>query len=75
MQAVHKRPLSAYVQYSRSCLISLSFCYNGSLVTLRVVSFIQYRKLSLAFSVLVIHCCEDFYHHTVYDARFSAPFL
>jgi len=31
-------------------------------------------KFSLAFSVLVIHCCENFYHHTEYDARFSAPF-
>jgi len=76
MQAVHKRPPSAHDQYSRSCRISLSYCHNGSLVTLRVLSFFQYHQVlfSLAFSVLVIHCCENFYHHTECDACFSAPF-
>jgi hypothetical protein len=49
---IYTRPLSVQVQYSRSCPVFSSSCYNGSLVTWAVVCLTTIKFKPLIFPVL-----------------------
>jgi hypothetical protein len=58
----YARPLSVQTQYSRSCPIISSSCYNSSLVTSTVVCLTsaKFKPLSCV-AVRLVQCCEHNY--------------